>query len=176
MVEIRRVITGPNGDGVSAVLADGLVPRFWEVAGRSVAAVWEIPTPFHAETPGGDPVDVPLPMIPAPGWARFLHIVFPPAGSGGEVAPEAYEEEARAKVGGREKYFDEARGKGVHATPTVDVMFISSGSVDLILESETVTLNAGDCAVLDGAWHGWNNAGDTPCVVVGVNFATEPSE
>lgn len=54
--------------------------------------------------------------------------------------------------------------KPLHASPTVDVGVVLSGSVELRLPaSETSTLNAGDSFVLRGVEHAWVNAGPHDC-------------
>jgi quercetin dioxygenase-like cupin family protein len=43
----------------------------------------------------------------------------------------------------------------MHRTITTDFDAVLHGSVDMALETETVTLEAGDCAVLPGIAHAW---------------------
>lgn len=50
----------------------------------------------------------------------------------------------------------------IHVTETLDFNTIVSGSVDLVLETCTVRLGAGDTVVLPGTAHGWQT-GDAGC-------------
>jgi hypothetical protein len=55
---------------------------------------------------------------------------------------------------------------GMHATPTVDLGVVLSGSITLVLEdASTVELAAGDHFVLRGAQHTWVNAGQESAVL-----------
>lgn len=54
-----------------------------------------------------------------------------------------------------------------HATSTLDLMFVISGEVTLLLDREDVTLVPGDALVLQAASHGWR-AGDEGCTFVHV--------
>jgi hypothetical protein len=55
---------------------------------------------------------------------------------------------------------------GMHATPTVDLGVVLSGSITLVLEdASTVELAAGDHFVLRGAHHTWVNAGQESAVL-----------
>lgn len=55
---------------------------------------------------------------------------------------------------------------GMHATPTVDLGVVLSGTITLVLEdASTVELAAGDHFVLRGAQHTWVNAGQESAVL-----------
>jgi hypothetical protein len=43
----------------------------------------------------------------------------------------------------------------IHATTTLDIDFIISGQVDLLLEDGSITCGPGDFVVLPGVKHGW---------------------
>lgn len=43
----------------------------------------------------------------------------------------------------------------MHRTITTDVDVVLQGTIDMVLDAETVTLRAGDCAVLPGVAHAW---------------------
>lgn len=59
-----------------------------------------------------------------------------------------------------------ARNKELHASETVDVGYIVSGSVTLVLpEGGETTLAANDSFVLRGIDHAWRNDADAPCVM-----------
>lgn len=52
-----------------------------------------------------------------------------------------------------------------HTTETLDLMFVISGEVTLILDREDVLLQSGDALVLQAASHGWR-AGDEGCTFI----------
>ncbi|MEO8697681.1 MAG: cupin domain-containing protein [Acidimicrobiales bacterium] len=169
----RRVVTGVDDGGRSCVISDAPVAAHYEVASRgglSVAAFFEVPIPVFTTQDGGDP-DGALTMIPAPGVARVIRSFLPPD-SAAVGAPPPVENEGSES---RSQYFDPQRGPGMHATPTVDVMFVASGRIDLVLEAERVPLATGDVVVQRGTWHSWSNPYDDPCILVGVNFAVGDS-
>jgi len=62
----------------------------------------------------------------------------------------------------------------MHRTDSVDYAIILSGSIELVLESETVVLSAGDLLVQRGTAHDWVNRGEEPCVIAFCLVAAEP--
>lgn len=55
-----------------------------------------------------------------------------------------------------------------HATETIDYIIVISGEMDMELDTETVTLKAGDMLVQRGTKHNWVNRGTEPCFFAGV--------
>ena len=55
-----------------------------------------------------------------------------------------------------------------HTTPTMDFIIVISGQLELVLDSETRVLVAGDVAVQRGTPHAWRVAGPDPCTFVGI--------
>jgi mannose-6-phosphate isomerase-like protein (cupin superfamily) len=177
MVDIRRVVTGVDSDGRSCVSVDDLVPNWYEIesqGGKSLAAVWETEVPVHVDQDLRDTSVNPLPMIARGGKCRFIHVVEPPHSRRGPQ--EQLDAELAEKIGDRDRYFTQNDHKNLHKTPTVDVLYVVSGSIDLILESDVVTVSAGDFVIQRETWHGWQNRSDEPCVMVGVNMPVESAE
>ncbi len=55
----------------------------------------------------------------------------------------------------------------MHQTPTVDVIVVISGEMDLVLDGGAeVHLQPGDSVVQRGTMHAWRNTGPEPCVAV----------
>lgn len=52
-----------------------------------------------------------------------------------------------------------------HRTDSVDYAVVVSGEIDLVLDTETVQLSAGDVLVQRGTRHDWINRGPEPCVI-----------
>ena len=166
----RRVVTGEDAAGQSVVVSDGPVAGYYELASRgglSLAAVFELAVPPEVAGDGGDSAEE-LTLVPGPGMARVIRTVHPPerlveGHAGGGPAPDGTADRAR--------YFDPSRGEHMHATPTIDVLVVASGRIDLLLDTERVHLEAGDSVVQRATWHSWANPYDEPCVMVGINFA-----
>ncbi len=143
-------------------------PRFYELeklGGMSATTIWEVQTPVTDVPSGGDPPDGLLPMTPAPGAVRFFRFVPPPDSS---VDPDR--DAIVAKVTERLPSFFEAidpeREFGMHRTDTIDLTYIASGAVDLILETGKTILREGDSMVQLGTWHAWSNPYEAPCVMI----------
>jgi quercetin dioxygenase-like cupin family protein len=97
----------------------------------------------------------------------------------GETEQE-FTEDFIPPVGGTRMLVTEvAPGEGLHnepkmhATDTIDYLFVLSGELDLLEEDGTVQhLKAGDCIVQTGTNHAWRNPGTEPArfgvVLVGI--------
>jgi mannose-6-phosphate isomerase-like protein (cupin superfamily) len=173
MQSIRRVITGVDADGRSCVIADGPVESRYELRARGglgLASLFELPIPPRTEHDGVITADRPT-MIPGPGYARVIRTFHPPEVAG--AAEAAGTAEAAESGGGadRQQHFDVSRGPNMHATPTIDVIVVMNGRIDLILETGPVPLGPGDVVVQRGTWHSWSNPYGEPCELIGVNFA-----
>jgi cupin domain len=55
-----------------------------------------------------------------------------------------------------------------HTTPTIHFIIVVSGQLELVLDTETRVLSAGDAAVQRGTAHAWRVVGLDPCTFVGV--------
>lgn len=54
----------------------------------------------------------------------------------------------------------------LHRTPTIDLILVIEGEIDLMLEDGPTRLNAGDSAVIQGCMHGWRLVDEKPCTMV----------
>jgi mannose-6-phosphate isomerase-like protein (cupin superfamily) len=169
---VRRVVTGEDGEGRSAVVHDGEPPHAVALQANGFAehAVWHLDLPPGTVLDGGDPAGDVFQFPPPAGSATFMRAVIPPRGT--PVDEDALVAEAKRKFPGLLEVSDPARGPGMHRTETVDLLVVVSGEIDLVLEAETVRLRAGDCVVQRGTWHAWENPGDEPCVIAGLMVAT----
>jgi quercetin dioxygenase-like cupin family protein len=61
-----------------------------------------------------------------------------------------------------------------HRTDSVDYAVVMSGTIDMELDGETVTLKAGDVLVQRGTVHNWVNRSNEPAVVAFVLVAAKP--
>ena len=61
-----------------------------------------------------------------------------------------------------------------HRTDSVDYAVVMSGSIDMELDGETVTLKAGDVLIQRGTIHNWVNRGTEPCMIAFVLVSAKP--
>lgn len=164
---LRRVVTGVNDDGRSTVNQDGTASRHYQLqtlGGLTATAIWETTTPVTALPAGGDPPG-PLTLQPPAGSLRFFKIVFPP-----DSAVSQDQDAIIAELGERAPSFFEAVSPDkpfpLHRTETVDIAYIVSGAIELVLETGPVALQAGDSIVQQSTWHAWSNTHQEPCVMI----------
>ena len=89
------------------------------------------------------------------------------ATDGGEVSPEGWQLWAPS-VGAmtwRLVRFAEA-DPTLHRTPTIDLVLVTEGQIDLVLEDGLTRLGVGDSAVIQGCMHGWQLVEGKPCTMV----------
>ena len=94
--------------------------------------------------------DVASGMIePALGGLRWFYTVFPPG--------------AHTSSSQRIQGVDE---NGFHTTRTIDFAYLLSGKVTLLLDRDSIHLQAGDVVVQQVARHAWQNDGTEPAIVL----------
>jgi hypothetical protein len=163
-------VVGQSDDRSSFVVADEpveevlLAPR-----GNRLAVLWGRDRLADLT----DPVDNQLPagFLPGPGGWRASLLTFarddsPPLAEGtGVVLPDLA---AHMAKGG---------GRGMHATPTVDVVLVVSGELWMELDDGTeVRLVAGDTVVQNGTRHGWRNKSAEPATVALFMVGANPAD
>jgi hypothetical protein len=149
MSNLRRVVTTTDPNGASGLASDGppAIDMGGDGSGPRLAVLWEATTPVSYDALGGDPGEGFTPL-PQPGAARFVRLVVP----GKTSAPE---DPTQLDV-------------PMHRTDTLDLLYVSSGEVELVLDSGPVRLRGGDHLVMQGDVHGWRNTGTEDCVMVAV--------
>jgi hypothetical protein len=139
----RRIVTGRTDDGGGRILADDRM----QLDEHGIGRIWGTDGPPSLVTDGviANPPD----WFPPVGGCRVtLFSVAPQAGDPGAVrsdgpAPWGHED--------------------VHASDTVDVIHITSGTAWIQHpDGEEVRLDAGDVIVQHGTMHGWVNHSDKP--------------
>ena len=177
---VRRVVVIDEGDR-SRVLVDGPMPVIQTDPARpgfSSSLLWvtdrsPIPIKGVLETIGRHP---PL-LVPPSGGSLCRVVVFPPDASfAGRVNAEAvqhYFEQTgspqanAARTGDSHPYMQQTR--------TLDFCFVIEGEITLILDTEEVTLRAGEVVVQRGTRHAWSNRSQCPCkIVFSSHDATRP--
>jgi len=61
-----------------------------------------------------------------------------------------------------------------HRTSSIDYAVVISGEIDMVLDTETVHLKAGDVLVQRGTIHDWVNNGKEPCVIAFALISAKP--
>jgi hypothetical protein len=117
----------------------------------ALADVWDFGGPVFASDQGGDPPE-PFDLEPRGGGAKILDVELE-AAPPGSPAPNA----------------------GWHATATIDVDVIVSGSVQMYLpDLPPVILEAGDIVVQRGTNHLWHAVGIEPLRMTSIMVGVRP--
>lgn len=144
----RRVVTGLNATGKSAIVSDGPVPataRYSNPGEASGSDLWlekSVPVKNLDQT---DPM------------ADYSMQAGPPTG-GVIVGTLTWEP---------------GYSYPMHRSDTVDFLFVISGQIELILEEGSTVLESGDSLVQRGTYHAWRVGGDESCTLAVVLLSAE---
>jgi quercetin dioxygenase-like cupin family protein len=145
----RRVVTGVNVGGKSAVVSDGPVPeaaRFSTPGEASGCDLWmEKSVPADIQDQIDPMADYSVQAWPPPGGVTARTITWQPGFS-----------------------------YPMHRSDTIDILFVISGELELILEDGSTVLKPGDCVVQRGTNHAWRVVGEQPCTFAGVLISAVP--
>jgi quercetin dioxygenase-like cupin family protein len=139
-MEVRRIVTGLNDAGQSAVWIDS--PATNAVSrrpGHESRLIWVTdgtPADYEGATDEGARE---IGRPPPPNGTIFRII---------EIAPGCVAE--------------------MHRTDTIDYLVVMSGEMDMELETGPVHLKAGDVMVQRGTLHNWVNNGSDPCRIAAI--------
>jgi quercetin dioxygenase-like cupin family protein len=143
---IRRVVTTLDGEGGSAFASDGPPGNLVATpSGFGVAELLWLDGPPADVDAGHDRTGGGFPLEPPPGGLSSRIIRMP---AGGDWL----------RVEG-----DDAERPGMHATDTLDLMFVLEGEITLGLDTAELTVRAGDAVIQRGTPHRWRVSGDQPC-------------
>lgn len=138
----RRVVTGVDASGRSVIRSDGAVPAGASSSdgGRLTSDLWLLKQVPPDLRDSSDPM------------ADYALTAWPPAG--GAVArivtwPAGFE-------------------YPLHMSDTLDLVFVISGELELIVEGGSTILRAGDSVVQQGTKHAWRVRGKEPATFAGV--------
>lgn len=160
-MQIRRIVTGHDADGLSVFVADGDAPRarsFQHFPGHAFAHVWGADAAQTLPHTGGDLAAAGGSLLPPPGGNSLLLVDFPPDAvmAGGADPASAFAELAAALPGLIDTF--EPDSPGMHTTNTVDYALVLSGEIWLELDAGAIKLlKAGDVVVQHGTRHAWRN-------------------
>lgn len=169
----KRIVTGSNADGRSAVVHDGYSPGHFDLFTSAFDVVWMTDSTPPIISGTDDPAEVDhYEMKPPPGGIKWIMLSIPPEAVSQAVdrtAPEYLERMSHFDDGG----VMEPDGNGWHTTQTLDFVTIVSGEIDLELDDGVTSLSVGDCVVQRGTRHRWINRGKIPCVMSGIIISAE---
>jgi hypothetical protein len=154
-MSVRRVVTG-FVDGITAFVEDSAVsPTSFGEKGGGIYAVYAAD---RALLPGNVDPAAGADLAPAVGGFRTSVLQIPAHDD------RAWESFVTQRFG---PPADQALLGGMHATPTVDVCLVTTGSVVLQLDSGVETaLSAGDIVVQNGTPHRWQNRSNDTAVIM----------
>ena len=162
--EIHRVVTTLGADNKSTTLADSQVTLNVSPSGNGSANLWVT----NASPPGfsfTEDTGKPIGFNPPDNGTVLRVVEFPPLKPGEEAKLPP---DLMMKLVG-----DHAPARGVpvshplmHRTRTVDYAIIMAGEIDMMLDTGTVHLKAGDVVVQQATNHAWLNHGTEPCRVI----------
>ena len=167
MPRIRRVVTGIDGSGRSAVLIDDQSSRTctWTsdpASAPNIAWIWATDDMPLVPFSGGDPTNDIDQFLPPRGGIRFTIQTYEP-GFGVGADELAVPRQALRDAGFRT--LASAGHSSFHTTSTVDFAIVLSGEIWLLLEEQEVKLVMGNCLVQNGVTHAWQNRSSEPCTI-----------
>jgi quercetin dioxygenase-like cupin family protein len=136
MTPPRRIVTGHDAEGRSFVSADGVMANRRTLRpGHESFVVWS------TESVPADSQDA------ADGAERVI----------GRSLPEG--------TVFRVTTYEPGVQSAPHQTDSIDYAVVIAGEIDMVLDTNTVHLQAGDVVVQRGTRHDWRNDGTEPCVI-----------
>lgn len=142
------MVTGVNAEGRSVITSDGPAPSesTWGSTGGEGADFWLLHNVPVDLSDSRDPV------------ATYKKQEWPPTSG------------ALVRVG----TWQPGYSYPMHRSATVDVCFIISGQIELLLDDGSATLGPGDCCVQRSTNHGWRVVGNEPCTWAAVVIGAKP--
>jgi quercetin dioxygenase-like cupin family protein len=142
----RRVVVGHDAEGRASILSDTVLTNARvRREGHASYVVWATEAVPADNASDWDPATAPVGRS-LPGGTVFRVVQYAPG-----VASDP------------------------HRTDSLDYAIVLCGSIELVLGTETVVLNAGDVVVQRGTAHDWVNRGDEPCVIAFCLIGAQPA-
>lgn len=172
-MQLRRVVTGHDGNGKAVIVADGPPPRSHDYIhhpGFLESLVWSGDGTPAAPPDSADPTAAVASYVPPPGGTRFLTVTFPPDSvvmSDGFDGAAAGAEHGQYSPGIADCM--EPDSPGMHTTPTMDYVIVLDGEVWLEVDNgQEVRLGPTDVVIQNGTRHAWRNKSDKPATIAAV--------
>lgn len=160
--QMRRVVTGDDADGRSAIVIDG--PPSGEIGDPALGGLYEI---WHEAVSGAidakdhaDRGETKSLLSPDAGKVKVRWFVISPAPEG--APPELIKHAARqrfADFGAEHELRDQDRHPAMHQTQTLDIICLISGDASLVLDGAETRLKPGQIVIQRGTSHGWTAHG-----------------
>ena len=165
-MDVRRVVTGHDGDGKAVVASDEMVAPITLAAmpGSEFHRLWGSDGPQTYPDAGAQP-DGPTYFPPVGGFRFGLFTIPPEQEADYPEDVQGAMAEVEAKLPGMMAHM-ELDDPGMHTTDTTDYEIVLSGQIVLELDDGAeVTLSPGDTVVQNGTRHRWRNPGTEPAVL-----------
>jgi hypothetical protein len=163
--EIRRVVTGLDGDNKSVVMFDSRLPLRAGPYGLQSTNLWVTNTYPLGFSFKDDTSAIPVGISPLDNGTKFRVVEFPPLDPATEAKMDpGFLMKAVGPVA-------PARGRPVthplmHRTRSVDYAVVLSGEIDMMLDDTAVHLKPGDTIVQQATNHAWVNHGTETCRIL----------
>lgn len=174
-VEIRRVVTRHDVQGLSAVASDGaptVCSSYQHIPGMVTRLVWATSAREQVSSTPSDRTSPTLSHVPQRGETRFVVVTFPPDSVFASPlfdGAKAGEENSRLSPGLAE-LFEES---GFHQTDSIDYGIVLDGTLTLELsDGSKSVLNRHDVVVQNGTRHAWRNETDKSATIAFVLVGT----
>lgn len=162
----RRVVTGLDDQGRSVIVDDGPSPGRLEVGEFVWEELWAFAGLPTSLTDTADPAAVDQFRLTPPG-NQIACRLFTVRGKNTEEMIGEQLELWESRFDYDETEFSQDDTRFWHRTPTVDVIVIVAGEMELTLDGgEVVQLTPGDSVIQRGTMHTWRSISDEPAVAV----------
>jgi mannose-6-phosphate isomerase-like protein (cupin superfamily) len=161
--QIHRVVTGIDKSGKAVALFDSNVPLLSMRSPNPAGDMWvteAYPADFNWSE---DRAQTKVGLHPPPNGTIFRIVDFVPTTDKIDQLP--IDTMMRVAGDNAPKRGEPPKHSMMHRTRTVDYAIIMSGEIDMMMDSSTVHLKAGDVVVQQATNHAWINRSNAPCRV-----------
>jgi mannose-6-phosphate isomerase-like protein (cupin superfamily) len=171
---VRRVVTGHDAEGRSAIIADGVAPNMKEMPsfpGLALTDLWETSTAPASNRGQADAAARPIHLEPPENGTLFRIVEFPPDAT----RPQGSDgREGFRAIGAAHAQDRHSSDPMMHRTGTIDYIVVLKGEIYAVLETGETLLRPGDVFVQRGTNHSWSVRGSEPCIVAVVLVSAKP--
>lgn len=165
--DVRRIVTGHTGDGVTTIVEDGPTPAMIKNPDRPGYVVRNIWHTGAAPAPIDAPDDIVEHegVLPPRGGTILRIIDIPPEPDDPVEARRQIEAMFRATFSDADHTGadHDQRHPGMHRTRTVDYAILLYGQLTAIMDDTETVMKSGDILVQRGTNHAWSNRSGSVC-------------